>query len=95
MKASLTLNKSNQIALFYDEKLESAPEWASIDVKMGEVFLGGEDGENVRIKLDSVKDGVYERVQYEAEILLVLVDSTDRKKPIEAVYCPLMVSQDF
>lgn len=95
MKASLTLNKSNQIALFYDEQLKTAPEWASIDVKMGEVFLGGEDGENVRIKLDSVKDGVYERVQYEGEILLVLVEKTDRKKPIEAIYCPLMVSQEF
>lgn len=94
MNTSLTLNHKNQIALFYDEPFGFKPEWASIDVELGGIHIGGNE-ENKAIKLDKIDQRIYERVSTEAEILLVLVDKSDGRKPLEALSVALMVSQQF
>lgn len=94
MKTSLALNKKDQIALFYDEPLGFKPEWASIDVELGEIHVGGNE-DNKPIKLDQIDQRIYERVKTEAEILLILVDKTKGNQPLKAHPVPLMVSQQL
>lgn len=95
MKASLTLNHKNQIALFYDEPLDLQPEWASIDVEHGEIYIGGKDTENKIVKLDQINQEIYERVNKEDQILLILVKKDDARTPINTIFLPLMVSQQL
>lgn len=92
MKASLVLNEKDQVALFYTEPLETAPEWASIDVEMGQIFLGGEDMDTKNIMLDNIKTEIYERIKAEAKILLVRVQDNKEKTPVEAQWIPATVA---
>ncbi len=92
IKASLTLNHKDELALFYDEPLGVIPEWASIDIENGEIYIGGEDVENKLIHFDhAMKREVYDRVQQEAHILLVLLQKGGDRAPLEAITVPLTV----
>ncbi len=95
LNASLALNSQDQLALFYDEPLGFAPEWASIDIDKGEIYIGGADTENQAFKLDTIDQKVYERVKRESQILIVQVDQTEDKNPIEALFLPLMIPQQI
>ncbi len=92
MNTSLILNNKNQLALFYSQALEFTPEWASIDVEQGEIYVGGEDVGQKAIKLDTIDKAIYERVQYEADILLIRVENDATRTPREAHTVPLMIS---
>ena len=95
MKASLTLNHKAQLALFYDEPLGITPEWASIDVTQGEIYIGGQDVENKTVKLDKIDERIYARVKNEPQILLIRVQKDGAHEPDEALFVPLMISQQL
>ncbi len=95
LKASLVLNDKDELALFYDEPLGVVPEWASIDIKRGEIFIGGHDIESKGIKLDKIDDSVYERVFRETKILLVRIKKDGEREPLEAVFVPLTVPRQL
>ncbi len=93
MNATLTLNHQDQIALFYNEPLNFTPEWASVDINMGEIYIGGKDVENRTIKLERIDKEIYGRIEKEARILLVQVKKDATKDPVKAVFVPLMISR--
>ena len=96
MKANLILNESNEIAFIYGEALGFEPEWASIDVQHCELFIASSpniDGEGKHIKLDEIKQEIYERILPDTRILLVHVQDNDITKPDHAVWVPLMIAQ--
>lgn len=97
MKANLILNQSNEIAFMYGENLGFEPEWASIDVEHGELYIAaiGETGEGKHIKLDSIKEEIYERILPDTQILLVRVKDSDITKPEHTVWIPLMIAQQI
>lgn len=95
MKTSLTLNSENQIALFYDEPLGINPEWASLDIDQGEIYIGSNDIKHKAIKLDEIDKDVYERVKDEPQILLVRVEPDQKNEPIETIFVPLMISRQL
>ncbi|MDW3210302.1 MAG: hypothetical protein R8N23_10570 [Reichenbachiella sp.] len=93
MKASLALNHKDQIALFYDEPLNISPQWVSIDIDLGEIYVGGDDTESKTIKLDKVDPRIYQRVRSESRILLIQLDNTEKHEPVGSVFVPLMIAQ--
>lgn len=95
MKASLALNHKSEIALFYTEALASTPEWASIDVEQGELYLGGNEMDSQFVKLDKIDERIYERIKTASKILLVRVRNDKDKTPEEAITVPLMVSRQL
>ncbi len=95
MKASLVLNHKNQIAFFYTVPFTVVPEWASVDVAKGELFIGGKESEGQRIKLEHIDTRIYERVKTEPKILLVRVKDDQTKDPLEALSVPLMIPQQL
>jgi hypothetical protein len=95
MKASLALNHKDQLALFYNEPLGIVPEWASVDIEQGEIYVGGREIENKAIKLDKIKEEVYVRVQKADKILLILVAKDEKRTPLATLSVPLMVSQQL
>lgn len=92
MKASLGVNEDNVVALFYTEPLETKPEWASIDVEMGQIFLGGEDMDSKTVMLDEINTKIYDRIREQAQILLVQVADEKGKMPINALWVPVTVA---
>ena len=97
MKASLVLNKNNEIAFFYGETLGFSPEWASVDVERGELFIASSDGTDhgKHIRLDDIKKKIYERILPDTKILLVQVKDNDITKPVEAIWVNLMITQQM
>ena len=97
MKANLILNQSNQIAFMYGEALGFEPEWASIDVEQGELYIAeiGETGEGKHIKLDTIKQEIYERILPDTKIFLVHVKDSDITKPEHTIWVPLMIAQQI
>ncbi|PCK00374.1 MAG: hypothetical protein COA45_00915 [Zetaproteobacteria bacterium] len=97
MKANLILNHNDEIAFMYGENLGFEPEWTSIDVEQGELFIAatGETGEGKHIKLDSIKQDIYERILPDTRILLVRVKDNDITKPEHTAWVPLMIAQQI
>lgn len=101
MRSSLTLNHQDQLALFYNEPLGFEPEWASIDIAQGEIYISGPDTQNRAIKFDNSEERIQQRVktyahvEKEAQILLILVSNDAEKKPLHTVFIPLTVSRQF
>lgn len=97
MRANLVLNHNNEIAFIYGEELGFAPNWASIDVERGEIFISaqGDSGHGKQIRLDHIKTEIYEKILPDTQILLVRVKDNDITKPVEAIWVPLMISQQF
>lgn len=92
MKATLALNKNDEIAFFYGQPLGIEPEWASIDVDMGQIHVFDPEGEKKHLILDDINEKIYERIAKEGKILLVQVENDDATKPIKADWVHLMVS---
>ena len=95
MDASLVLNADNELALLYTEDLDFVPEWACVDVELGEMYVGGPDTENMTIKMDEADTRIYAKVYTEPKILLVQVEDNLRKNPLRAIRVPLMVARQF
>ena len=95
MKASLVLNKDDEIALFYDEPLNFKPEWASVDIEQGEIFISNHNEKQKAFKLDKIDETVYSRVKHGARILLIQVKKGQKNMPTEAVFVPLMIPQQL
>lgn len=93
MKATLVLNKKNEMGFFYGTPLEIKPEWASIDVDMGQIQVFDDNGGHQHLVLDNINEKIYQRVQKEGKILLVEVEDNDIRKPVKADWVHLMVSQ--
>lgn len=93
MKTSLVLNHKNQIALFYDEPLNINPEWASIDVDLGEIYIADGDEKHEAIRLDKIDKRIYGRIKAENKILLVQLKNDGDDKPIKTNMIPLMLCQ--
>lgn len=91
MKATLVLNKDDEIGFFYGEPLGIEPEWASIDIDLGQLHVFDKDGQEKHLILDNINQKIYERVQKEAKILLVEVEDNDASKPKKADWVSLMV----
>lgn len=93
MISSLVLNANDDIAFFYGEALGFTPRWASIDMELGELFIGGDEdkGEGRPHKLDKISKSIYLRVQERKKVLLVQVADNDIRKPVDAVEVPLMI----
>lgn len=91
MKASLTLNHDNQIALFYDDDLGFEPEWVSLDLDLGTIFLGGSDIDNKAIKLNDVDQRIYKRIKDNTEILLIRLKKGQDNKVLGTITVPLML----
>ncbi len=97
MKANLILNKQNHIAFIYSETLGFTPEWASIDVQHCELFIANANGtgDGKHIKLDNIKQEIYERILPDTQILLVQVEDGNIEKPVNAVWVSLMITQEM
>ncbi len=97
MRANLILNQSNEIAFMYSEPLGFEPEWASIDVEHGELYIAaiGETGEGKHVKLDTIKKEIYDRILPDTRILLVRVKDSDITKPEHTIWVPLMIAQQI
>lgn len=93
MKATLVLNKNDEMGFFYGDSLEIEPEWASIDVDMGQIQVFDNNGGHQHLILDNINEKIYERVRKEGKILLVQVADNDIRKPIKTAWVHLMVSQ--
>lgn len=92
MKASLVLNYENRIALFYDEALGFVPEWVSIDLDVGTVFLGGSDADKKIITLDQIDQAVYDRISDNTEIFLIHLNNGRKDDVVHTAFVPLMLS---
>ena len=92
MKATLVLNQNDEIGFFYGEPLEIQPEWASIDVDMGQLHIFDEDGQQKHLILDNINEKIYERILKAGKILLILVEDNDATKPVKTDWVHLMVS---
>lgn len=92
MKATLVLNRKNEMGFFYGEPLEIEPEWASIDIDMGQIQVFDKDGTQKHLVLDNINEKIYERVQREGKILLIQVEGDDIRKPVKTNWVHLMVS---
>lgn len=97
MKANLVLNQANEIALFYGDPLNFIPEWASIDVERGEIFIANSDesGEGKHFTLDEIKTEIYERILPDTRILLVYVLDNELTKVQATNWVPLMIAQQI
>lgn len=92
MKASLALNHEGKIALFYDAQLTVTPQWTSIDIEQGEIYIAGIETDHVDMKIDHVDDAVYERIKSASEILLIQIDANTGKS-VNHRAVPLMISR--
>lgn len=98
MKASLILNEQNEIAFLYGENLGFKPEWASIDVEQQELYIGSNENSSEHgkhIKLDEIKQEIYQRIQKDKKILLVRVANNNITTPEEAIWVPLMIAHQL
>lgn len=97
MKATLILNQSDEIALFYGDPLKFIPEWASIDVERGEIFIANSDesGDGKHFILDEIKTEIYERILPDTRILLVYVIENNFTKVQATNWVPLMIAQQI
>ena len=93
MRFTLALNQYHNIALFYDTPLGVIPEWASIDLDLGEIHIGGSDVESRTIMLDQIDRRIYERVMKESKVLLVQMGNVDGKTlPLNLLSVPLTLA---
>lgn len=81
------------MGFFYSDPLDIEPEWASIDVDMGQIQVFDKDGTQKHLILDNINEKIYERVQKEGKILLVQVEDNDIRRPVKACHVHLMVTQ--
>jgi len=88
MNYTLTLNKHNKIALFYDSALPFAPEWASIDIELGQICLGGGEDEQHFITLQQNDGDIYTRTEHNSELLLIRVTQDKKRTPIKTLRVP-------
>lgn len=98
MRGSLFVNREDQLSFMYSADLPFTPQWASIDVERGEIYIGtgeDEDSQGVGIKLQNIEKKIYERVLKEKKILLVHFQNGDIRQPDQAVWVPLMVSHQY
>ena len=99
MKASIKLNKDDKLALFYEESFSFDPEWASIDIQCGEIYVGEyEHGEGKHIKLNPIEPSTYSRIANETEILLVQVEKDPNGKQdklLKVKVISLMIAQEL
>lgn len=93
MKATLVLNQKSEMGFFYGAPLDIEPEWASIDIDMGQIQIFDNDGAHQHLVLDDINGKIYDRVQKEGKILLIQVEDNDIRKPVKTHTVHLMVSQ--
>lgn len=94
-RGSLILNKRDEVAFCYEAELPFMPNWASIDVEQGEIFIGtGEEDEHegMGFKLGEINQKTYERIQSKKKIMLVKVRNGDIRYPQFAEEVPLMIA---
>lgn len=89
--SSLIVNQEDEIAYMYGKPFEFEPKWVSVDVELGQLFIGGDEGEGRPINLDHMNTEIYERVAKSKQILLVEVMDNDVRKPKTAQWVPVMV----
>lgn len=92
ISGSLILNQNNDVAFFYGIPLDFAPEWASIDIERGEIFIGGnEDVEGVAFKLKEMNNSIYEDVVKKDKLLLVQFEGSIEKL-VSSANVPLSIA---
>lgn len=91
--SSLVLNHDDELGYFYGKPFEFTPQWASVDVELGELFIGGDKdkGEGRSIRLDKINQTIYSRVHKHKRLFIVEVSDNDIRKPKDARWVPLMV----
>lgn len=95
MRGSLFVNREDQLSFMYSADLPFMPQWASIDVERGEIYIGtgeDDDSQGVGVKLEKIEQKIYERVLKEKKILLVHFQNGDIRQPDMAIWVPLMVA---
>ncbi len=95
MKGTLLLNAENKLAFFYSAPLDFVPQWASIDVERGEIYIGAnenDDSEGIGVKLGEIETKIYDSVMREDQILLVHMEFGDFRRPGQAIWVPLTVA---
>ncbi|MAE52320.1 MAG: hypothetical protein CMH27_10975 [Micavibrio sp.] len=95
MNCTLALNNNDEIALFYDSALSFIPKWASIDIEVGQVCIGGENDLLQVISLDQSNKHIYNRVELNTELLLIRVNQDKKRTPQETFRIPLSVSREL
>lgn len=95
MKASLILNKQDEIAFFYGEDLQLVPEWVQLDAERGEIYVYDSESNCVCLQLDPMSEALYNRIMERQQILLVQVLDNDISKPVMAQWVSLSVSQQI
>lgn len=95
-RGSLIINTENQLAFFYSAELPFVPQWASIDVERGEIYIGtradDDESEGLAIKLGEINAQIYEKVMSEKKILLVHMENGDIRTPDMAIWVPLTIA---
>ena len=95
MNASVIINPKNEIAFIYSEPLNIVPNWASLDVEMKQLNIYDEESEEAFLRLDELKQDIYERIQKEQKILLIQVEDNDISKPVKAEWVSLGVATQY
>jgi len=95
MNASVMLNTKNEVAFIYGGPLGITPSWANLDVEMHQLNVFDEESEERFLKLDKLKQEIYERIQQQEKILLVQVENDDLTKPVQSIWVPLTVATQY
>ncbi|MAE52090.1 MAG: hypothetical protein CMH27_09800 [Micavibrio sp.] len=92
---SLILNKNNEVAFVYSVDLPFVPQWVSMDIDLGEIFIGApedDDHDGQGFKLDRIDKTIYDRVMTEKRLLLICVEGGDIRNAKSAQWVPLMTA---
>ena len=95
MNASVVLNARNEIAFIYGEPLGIEPAWATFDVEMKQLNIFNEESEERFLRLDEIKQEIYERIEKAAQIILIQVKDNNITKPAKVDQIPLMVATQY
>ncbi|MCL4677264.1 MAG: hypothetical protein KJ017_01575 [Alphaproteobacteria bacterium] len=95
MKATLILNKQDEVGFFYGEDLGLIPEWVQIDAERGEVYVYDSEANSACLQMEPMSQKIYDRIMSQQQILLVELADSDIKKPVKAVWVPLSVSRQI
>ncbi len=95
MNASVILNTNDEIAFAYGTALSITPAWASFDVEMMQLNIYDEDSNEEFLKLDEIKQDIYERIEKAEKILLIQLENDDITKPVMSAWVPLMVATQY
>lgn len=95
MKASLIMNKQDEIGFFYGEDLGLTPEWVQIDAERGEVYVYDLESNSACLQMEPMNRKTYDRIMDRQQILLVQLADNDIKKPVKAIWVPLSVSRQI